>query len=86
MSKLITAKFRCASVTKHSDGSETPVLVAVSGNNEENKNWSKWTPSGRLEMQINNSLAHGILLPGREYEIQITDLTPEPTHVHEDGA
>lgn len=49
-------------------------LSAVTGSSgdEVNKQWSKWTPCGRLTMTINNPDAMRKLLPGQEVYIDIT--------------
>ena len=48
-------------------------LHAVYGNSEENKEWSKWTPSGVLNFTVNNPGAMGKVLPGKSFYV---DLTP----------
>lgn len=55
-------------------GSEELELSAVTGSSgdEVNKQWSKWTPNGRLTMTINNQGAMRKLLPGQEVYIDIT--------------
>lgn len=78
MSQSIRAKFRCTSMSNraaHGKGvgvEQTEVeLTAVMG--DENKPWSKWTPSGVLKMSITNPDAVASIELGREYWI---DLTP----------
>jgi hypothetical protein len=48
----VRARFYIASITQTISG-HTVRLQAVS-RGEHNKNWSKWTPSGTLELTINN--------------------------------
>lgn len=70
----ITAKFRCKSVTRF-DGApilENVLLEPVLGDNGENKQWSQWTPCGKLEMSISNPAAQGQIQAGQEYLITIT--------------
>jgi hypothetical protein len=67
----IRAKFSCNAVTKNADGSERVELVAVYG--DENKPWSKFTPSGNLAMTISNPDAQGAFVPGKTYYL---DLSP----------
>jgi hypothetical protein len=57
----VRAKFQVTSVTHTcawgGGAHETDAVVLSAGQGERNKSWSKWTPSGKLEMQINNSAA-----------------------------
>jgi hypothetical protein len=72
---MLRAKMKCDSVTKTVNG-ETIRLHPVHADSEENKTWSKWTPSGGLELTITNPDAFGKLVPGGEY---LLDLTPVPS-------
>lgn len=72
----IRAKMSVSSVTRNADNvgnisSETVTLNAVYGGSDENKQWSKWTPSGSLTLTINNSDAFGRLLPGQFYFVDM---------------
>lgn len=71
---MLRAKMKCLSVLK-TEGGETVKLEPVHADSEENKTWSKWTPSGGLELTITNPDAFGKLVPGGEY---LLDLTPVP--------
>lgn len=64
---MIVAKFTCQSITKDSSGGETVKLTAVTGDSDENKSWSEYTPYGSLEMLISNKAAHGKFVPGEDY-------------------
>lgn len=44
---------------------------AVTNNSEENKSWSKWTPSGQLTMHITNPACYDKFVPGSEYYLTI---------------
>ncbi len=77
---LTRCKFRCDSVKarsvgKNHDGSEQIndeiALYAVSG--DENKPWSRFTPSGKLEMTIDNQALIGAFKPGKIYFIDIAE-------------
>ncbi len=60
---------------KESDGStnqERVKLAAVYGNSDENKHWSKWTPSASFEIYINNPDAMGKLSSGHEFFVDFT--------------
>lgn len=63
----VTAKFQVQSVTRHSWNKEavTVKLSAVSG--KENEPWSKYTPSGSLEMQIDNPPAAEVFELGKTF-------------------
>ena len=74
----IRAKFRVLSVTKHEDASESVELMAANGRKDTaNAQWAKWTPSGNLKMHINNPDAHGKLLPGKHYFLDLTEADDE---------
>lgn len=71
---MIRAKMKCLSVTKTEHGEVIDLEPVVSGS-EENKQWSKWTPSGQLKLSITNPDAFGKMQPGDEFFL---DLTPVP--------
>lgn len=57
---------------KNADGTtdhEVVKLTAVYSGSEENKQWSKWTPSASFELQINNPEAFGKLSNGHEFYV-----------------
>jgi hypothetical protein len=77
---MVRAKFYVIEVAETAYGPGTkPVeqkrvrMTAVTSDSEENKSWSKWTPSGSLEMVINNPAAYEQFKPG-----QVVFLTLEP--------
>jgi hypothetical protein len=81
----VRAKFRCTEKTSRSSASgygekpqpvdtEEVTLVAVMG--DENKEWSKWTPSGSLKMQINNPAALAAFEVGKDYFLDFTPAEP----------
>ncbi len=75
----IRAKMTVSAVTKSADGTERAQLVAVtSGNNPEDNNYSKWTPSANLDISITNPSAQGVLVPGRTFYVDFSPV-PEPT-------
>lgn len=81
----VRAKFRC--IERKETGSnygpkvegqktqEAVVLAAVYGPG--NEAWSKWTPSGRLELAITNPAALDQFTVGEEYFIDITKAPSE---------
>ena len=82
MSAVLRAKVVVTSVKRsvNAEGnyaSEEVELSAVYGNSEENKQWSKWTPSAQFKMQINNEQAFGKLPVGTEFYIDFTPATAE---------
>lgn len=69
----VRAKFQCSNITKSPDSSTTVVnLTAVTTGSDENKTWSKYTPSGQLQMVITNPTAADQFEQGKEYFIDIT--------------
>jgi hypothetical protein len=80
---MVRAKMRCvrkASITTTQGyGPPKPVdveeveFVPVSG--PENAEWSRWTPSGSVKMQITNPAVVGAFEVGKDYFV---DFTPSP--------
>jgi len=55
MSQTVRAKFNVASITNYGNGGGTRVvLMPVISGSEENKSFWNYTPSGQIEMHINN--------------------------------
>lgn len=50
---MTRAKFVCQSVTDNGD-TKSVVLTPVTNGSDEDKSFWKWTPSGRIEMQVLN--------------------------------
>lgn len=73
MSKKIKAKFRCNVV--HDYGSTKQVeLSAVTSDSEENKTFSKYTPSGEFKITVTEETpAYNFFQPGKEYLLDITE-------------
>lgn len=69
----VVARFLCHEIRKVR-GQETVVLQPVYSEKEGSNNlsWSKYTPSGKLEMTITNEAIFGQFVPGQEYEILIS--------------
>ena len=42
------------------------------GDDEANKQWSKWTPSGQLQLSITNPAIFPELVPGRTFYVDFT--------------
>jgi hypothetical protein len=84
MSAVLRAKVVVTSVKRsvNVDGNysnEEIELSAVSGNSEENKQWSKWTPSAQFKLQINNEAAFGKLPVGTQFFIDFTPASSDTT-------
>lgn len=71
---MLRAKMKCDSVTRTTYG-ETIKLHPVHSGSPENEQWSKYTPSGSLDLTITNPDAFGKMQPGDEFFL---DLTPVP--------
>jgi hypothetical protein len=68
------AKFLCVSVLLHmagQDKGETVELIPVYGDSEENKSFSKYTPSGKLTLTITNENLFGFYQPGKQYYLDV---------------
>ncbi|MCF6688993.1 hypothetical protein [Raoultella terrigena] len=69
----VRAKFQCNSIQKSQDNSTAVVhLMAVTTGSVENESWSKYTPSGQLQMVISNPAAAQKFEQGKEYFIDIS--------------
>lgn len=69
----VRAKFQCNSIQKSSDNTTAAVhLMAVTTGSAENEGWSKYTPSGQLQMVISNPAAFEQFEQGKEYFIDIS--------------
>lgn len=73
---VVRAKFRCLSITHFADnGPDAQAEIrfhAVYGTGEENKSWSKWTPSGELKMMVTNPSAIEAFELGKSYFLDFT--------------
>lgn len=83
MPNLMRAKFYCTNVEKsddnwHSDPYEKLYFQPVVGEgSEENKSFSKYTPSGYLEMVVTNEQLHGKINQGDEFYLDFIPVTKE---------
>jgi hypothetical protein len=71
----VKAKFRCSSITKTDQQQEEITMYPVYGKDgSENADFSKWTPSGKLELTINEGTkAYDHFKPGKEYYLSIEE-------------
>lgn len=75
--KTVKAKFRCEAVTNYETAKEVK-LNAVYGTSEENKDFSKYTPSGSLSIRIDNETqASEYFEPGKEYYLEFSKAESE---------
>ncbi len=70
----VRAKFFVESVTGYAGGASTVRMSPVLAGSEENKSFWQATPSGSLEMFINNRKAVAFFEAGREYYIDFTQV------------
>jgi len=70
----VRAKFFVHSTTSFANDNGMVTLSPVC-RGEDNKEWSKWTPAGKIEMTINNPAALEQFVPGEEFYV---DFTPAP--------
>jgi hypothetical protein len=75
------AKFVCSKVDK-SEGQETVYASPVVSGSEENKSFSKYTPSGSLSITITNPDAFGFISQGAEFYV---DFTPDFISIGKEG-
>lgn len=70
----VRAKFYVQSV-KYTASDSAVIEMSPVCRGEDNKEWSKYTPSGLLSMTIKNELATAQFTPGNEFYL---DFTPAP--------
>lgn len=77
----VRAKVRCTgrheSLSLHSKGSVEAVTVTLQpvfggDDDEANRDWSKWTPSGEIRLTITNPEAHSQFAIGKSYFVDFT--------------
>lgn len=54
MKNKIRAKFTVQAITEHQDGTKSISLIPVISGSEENKEFWKYTPSGKVELNVTN--------------------------------
>jgi hypothetical protein len=68
-SQRVRARFRVSHVTLHEDSGQVHMDAAHGPGNED---WSKYTPSGTVDMVITNVDALACFVPGQEYFLDFT--------------
>ena len=71
------AKFVIDSVTPVPQEQEEIVARAVTDGSEENKSFSRWTPSGSLSLMISNPNLLGYWKQGDEFYLDFTKIEAE---------
>lgn len=73
MSATMRAKMKLYSVTAYENGGgETLKFTAVSGGSPEDNSYSKFTPSGTIELFVSNPDLAGKLKPGETFYVDFT--------------
>lgn len=78
---MIRAKFYCASIQRMKssepglEGNTVAESIRLEAVIDENKEWSRWTPSGTLTMHVTNPNVFGQI---KEGQMVFVDLTPIP--------
>lgn len=76
----VRAKFYVYSVTRITGGNVSVLLQPVTSGSEENKDFWKYTPSGKLEMSMNAGVpAADAFEPGQEYYLDFSLANGEET-------
>jgi hypothetical protein len=73
--KTVRAKFTCVSKTDTINGSSI-ILEPVRTGSQENEQFYKYTPAGKVELTTINSDAARQFIPGCDYYIDITKVQP----------
>lgn len=68
---MVRAKFKVDFITIHAESREVKMSAVTSGS-EENKSFSKWTPTASLSMNISNPECFDKFEVGKEYYIDFT--------------
>lgn len=72
---MVRAKFKVTAITQR-EGSPEPLvsveLFPVTGGSEENKEFWKWSPSGKIELGTINPGASSQFEIGKEYYVDFT--------------
>lgn len=75
MSHSLVLKMLCASAAEDGCTNEQVVLDAVHSDDpgDPNKQWTTWTPMAHLTIAINNPAAKGVVKPGKQYMVTLTE-------------
>lgn len=67
-------KFQCVMGRRNPDGTHR---CATSEEAKEDNSFASATPSGKMELSIDNKAVHGFFKPGKSYYVDITEV-PDP--------
>ncbi len=77
---MMRAKMQVQSVTKHHGGAETVKMSAVTGKGpfgaegaSEDNTYARYTPSGSVELNVNNPALAGKIEPGKKFYVDFTE-------------
>jgi hypothetical protein len=73
MKKTMRAKFRCNSVTDYGYQKQVELDAVMSDENQENQDFNKYTPAGKLTMTIDQSGAMDFIKPEKEYYLDFVE-------------
>lgn len=73
----VLARFRCIEIKHLVTGSPSDVMATISlipvyNDGKGNESWSKYTPSGKLEMNVTNPTAIAAFELGKSYQIEFS--------------
>lgn len=68
-------KFQCVMGRKGPDGNHRQTTKEE---DREDNSFASATPSGKMELSVDNKEVHGFFKPGKSYYVDITEV-PEPT-------
>lgn len=71
MTKKTIAKFRCNSIEHIESNNNNYRIVKMRANTQASNEWSKWTPSGTLEIHVTNESCE--FTQGKDYFITIEE-------------
>lgn len=73
MSRKVKCQFVCESVTNYQTN-KTAKFRAVSSNEDENSDFTKFTPAGNIEVTIcNDAPASDVFTPGKKYFVEFSE-------------
>lgn len=68
----VRAKFRVTNINKDYDTQRTVYLSAVKEHEDDNNQWSKYTPAGQIILTITNPTAYDQFEVGKFYYVDFT--------------
>jgi len=70
---MVTGKFKCIEITEYECPGKKVKFAAVM-RDKANVDWSQWTPSGTIEMNITNPAALDQFKVGEEYDLTLAQV------------